>query len=124
MSHPFSRMILALGAVAAALGLLGCQKPEGRTPSDTASQTMERAKEVTKNVDNKATDATLSAEVSVALAKDPGLSALKIDVDTSDGRVVLRGNAPDAQARDRATQLAQNVKGVVSVDNQLIVAKG
>jgi hyperosmotically inducible periplasmic protein len=35
--------------------------------------------------------------------------------------VALKGTAPTTAARDQATTLAQNVKGVVSVDNQLTV---
>ncbi|MET0517392.1 MAG: BON domain-containing protein, partial [Burkholderiaceae bacterium] len=56
------------------------------------------------------------------LAKDSELSALSINVDTRDGRVALKGKAPTLAARDRATQLASAVKGVVSVDNQLVIA--
>jgi osmotically-inducible protein OsmY len=68
---------------------------------------------------DKVEDATITASVNAELAKDPSLSALRIDVDTMAGRVMLKGTAPDATARDRATQLAMNVKGVVAVDNQL-----
>jgi osmotically-inducible protein OsmY len=70
-------------------------------------------------VGDKIEDATITASVNAELAKDPSLSALRIDVDTMAGRVMLKGTAPDATARDRATQLAMNVKGVVAVDNQL-----
>ena len=129
MSHKPSRMIPALSAVVAALALLGCQKTdETRTSGDKMMQAAEQAKEATKKAADvaasKMSDAAITAEVTAALAKDPGLSALKIDVDTANGRVALRGKAPDPAARDRATQLAQNVKGVVSVDNQLTVEKG
>ncbi|HEV8315499.1 MAG TPA: BON domain-containing protein [Burkholderiaceae bacterium] len=128
MSHKPSLMIPALSAVVAALALLGCQKTnETQTTGEKVGQTMERAKEATKGAADtaasKMSDATITAEVNTALAKDPDLSALKIDVDTANGRVVLHGKAPSPAARDRATQLAQNVKGVVSVDNQLVVSK-
>ena len=69
----------------------------------------------------KAKDAVITTAVNAELAKDSSLSATKIDVDTAAGRVALRGTAPSASARDRATQLASNVKGVRSVDNQLTV---
>lgn len=68
---------------------------------------------------NKAKDAVITTSVNAELARDASLSALKIDVDTVAGRVSLRGTAPDAPARERATLLAQRVDGVVSVDNQL-----
>lgn len=66
-------------------------------------------------------DASITASVNAELAKDPSLSALRINVDTDHGRVMLRGSAPDSDSRERATRLAQAVKGVVSVDNRLEV---
>lgn len=72
---------------------------------------------------SKVTDAVITTTVNAELVKDPALSALKIDVDTSAGRVALKGSAPSAAAKDRATQLASAVKGVVSVDNQLRVGQ-
>ena len=49
------------------------------------------------------------------------LSAMKIDVHTSHGRVALTGPAPDGAAKARAALLASAVEGVSSVDNRLIV---
>ncbi|HEX6705984.1 MAG TPA: BON domain-containing protein [Albitalea sp.] len=74
---------------------------------------------------NKVADALITTSINAELAKDPKLSSLHINVDTEGGRVALRGTAPDQAAKERATQLATAVKGVVSVDNQLTVeAKG
>lgn len=67
-------------------------------------------------------DATITAQVSAGLAKDPDLSALKIDVDTRAGAVTLTGPAPNASARERAETIAKEVKGVVSVTNNLKLA--
>lgn len=66
-------------------------------------------------------DAAITAKVNAALAADDQLSALKIDVDTSNGRVQLSGTAPSTEARNRATTLASAVDGVVQVDNRLTV---
>lgn len=84
------------------------------------------AKSVAGKAGDKVADAVITTTVNAELAKDASLSALKINVDTADGRVALHGTAPSEAARERATQLASNVKGVVSVDNQLTVepAKG
>lgn len=79
--------------------------------------------EVARDAGNAASDAAITASVNAELAKDPALSALQIDVDTSGGRVALKGTAPDQAARDRAAQLAQRVDGVTAVDNQLTVSK-
>jgi hyperosmotically inducible protein len=64
-------------------------------------------------------DAQIVTKVKTALAADSDLSALKIDVDSKNGVVTLNGSAPDATAKDRATEIAKNVKDVKSVDNQL-----
>ncbi|MFM2345529.1 MAG: hypothetical protein RL654_282 [Pseudomonadota bacterium] len=69
-------------------------------------------------------DAGITVAVHAALAGDPGLSVLKIAVDTDQGRVALSGSAPDEASRRRATELARAVKGVVAVDNRLVLAKG
>lgn len=66
-------------------------------------------------------DMAITASVSAALAKDADLSAIKINVDTKNGRVTLSGPAPTADARDKASNIAKGVKGVSSVDNQLMV---
>ena len=72
-------------------------------------------------VADKVADASITTRVNAELAKDSTLSALRINVDTVNGRVLLRGSAPSSLARDRATTLAQQVKGVNAVDNQLDV---
>jgi osmotically-inducible protein OsmY len=72
----------------------------------------------------KIDDATITASINAELAKDPALRALKIDVDTEEGHVRLRGAAPDREARNRATSLAAAVKGVVGIDNQLKIRNG
>lgn len=72
-------------------------------------------------VATKVGDASITASVNAALAADPALSAMKIDVDTRDGVVSLDGPAPNAAARERATVLAAAPEGVVGVDNRLRV---
>ena len=67
-------------------------------------------------------DAAITAKVNASLAQDPDLSALKINVDTVDGKVTLNGPAPTTVARDRAETLAKNVEGVTAVNNQLVVS--
>lgn len=88
---------------------------------DTAQDMKAAGSNAMDKVGNAVEDAAITASVNAELAKDPKLSALKINVDTAQGRVALKGTAPDATSRDRATQLAAGVKGVMSVDNQLTV---
>jgi osmotically-inducible protein OsmY len=132
-----NRTPLTLAAVAlATLLAAGCNRNETRTAGERADATVAAAERKTENaaeragnateraaetVGDKVGDAAITASINAELAKDPDLSALRINVDTANGRVVLRGQAPSARARERAATLAQGVKGVTGVDNQLEV---
>lgn len=147
MNRTRSPLVLTLTAAVAALALSACNRVEdGRTAGqkvDSAVAKVEEkaaeakaevkaatdsAKETTaaagETMADKAKDASITASVNAELAKDKDLSALRINVDTVGGKVALRGTAPDAASRERATQLASRVDGVKSVDNQLTVSKG
>ncbi len=89
---------------------------------EVGSDMSQATKSAAADVGDKVSDAVITTSVNAELAKDTALSALKINVDTSNGKVVLRGTAPDSSAKGRATKLAQAVKGVTSVDNQLTIA--
>jgi hyperosmotically inducible periplasmic protein len=67
----------------------------------------------------KAKDAAITAQIKTQLARDERLSAMSINVDTTGGQVLLKGTAPDAASRERATGLAKGVDGVSSVNNEL-----
>lgn len=139
-----NRTALFAGTVITALALLGCGKSEeGQTLGQQADATIAQAEQSVRELGQEARqgmeragqaigeqveragnvigDAAISAQVSAALAKDPQLSALAIDVDTTAGRVTLTGVAPSPEARERATTLAAGVQGVQSVDNLLQV---
>jgi len=87
----------------------------------SAAKLEDQASAMATEAKNAMSDATITAQVNASLAKDPGLSVMKIDVDTTQHKVTLSGTVPDAAASSRATQLAQAVEGVTSVDNQLVV---
>lgn len=128
-----SSNLLAIAAAATAvLALSACDKRDDQTLGQTVDKGMASAKaemndanaaakEAASNVGAAAKDATITTKINAALVADDQLKALKIDVDTKDGKVVLTGAAPDAGSRDRATSLARAVDGVVDVDNRLTV---
>ena len=93
-------------------------KAAAEMKKDTAAARESTGKAVDA-VGSKVKDAAITTGINAELARDATLSALKIDVDTNGGKVAMHGTAPDAAARERATQLAKKVDGVVSVDNQL-----
>ena len=125
--HRFAAVPTLLIALAAATALAACDQPPGE---QTAGQKVDRAvtqaerkvEDTAAAVANKAKDAVITTSVNTELAKDPQLSALRIDVDTVDGRVALRGTAPDDASRERATALAARVDGVKSVNNELKIS--
>lgn len=144
---PIQKSLIATSAVAVLLALGACgQKQDDTTVGQKMDSAVTKTEQVASEVKTDATnaaqdakvaitnagekmaekldDATITAEVNAGLAKDATLSALKINVDTRDGRVTLKGPAPSADARARATEIAKGVKGVSAVDNQLTVNAG
>lgn len=68
-------------------------------------------------------DATITAKVKAALAKDPGASALAISVETTKGTVQLSGSVDGADEKMKAESIARGVDGVKEVENKLVVGK-
>lgn len=66
-------------------------------------------------------DATVTTKVKSALMADPDISGLKINVDTMQGRVRLKGEVKSMALRKKAESIARGVDGVKSVDNQLVI---
>ncbi|MGH8603740.1 MAG: BON domain-containing protein [Gammaproteobacteria bacterium] len=64
-------------------------------------------------------DAMITAKVKAALAKDPGASALAIEVETTKGMVQLSGSVDSADEKMKAESIARGVDGVKGVENGL-----
>lgn len=103
-----------LAVVAAATFLAGCAGMAGGDRSGAQGTSQRTAGEV---VD----DATITAQLKAKLAADPDLSALKINVDTMQGAVRMKGEVKTLVLRRKAESLAKEIKGVKSVDNQLVI---
>lgn len=68
-------------------------------------------------------DATITAAVKSKLLWSRYTEGLKTTVETKSGRVSLTGTADSAAAKDLAGRLAVNTRGVVSVNNALVVSQ-
>ena len=68
-----------------------------------------------------ADDAMITAKVKAALIEDKEVQAVKIDVKTTQGVVVMSGTVPNAAVGKRALQLASSVQGVRDVKSELKV---
>ena len=81
------------------------------------------AKEAAQQVGDTATDASITAAIKMRMADDPVVSAMKINVDTTDGKVTLNGTVQNAAENEQAVGLARSVDGVKSVDSKLVVRR-
>ena len=93
----------------------------GNAMKDATANAEASGKGMVEKAGEKADDAVITARLLASLAKDPDLSAIKIDVDTKGGAVTLTGTAPTEAAKEKATTIAKGLKGVSSVDNKLVV---
>ena len=81
---------------------------------DTPTRT-EKAKEAIS-------DATITAKIKTEFAKDKGVSALNINVDTDNkGVVTLKGTAKSKEEAAKAESIAKGVSGVTAVKNEITV---
>ena len=138
-------LTVATLAVSFAIVLTGCDKSDNLTVGEKVDAGLAKTEQAAKTaaaktrevvtdpklrddfkdagavISAKVNDATITASIAAGLAKDPDLSAIKIDVTTTGGAVSLKGPAPNADAKTRAGDIAKAVQGVTSVDNQLQV---
>jgi hypothetical protein len=69
-------------------------------------------------------DATLQTKIDRAFADDPAVSTAVIDATVVNGRVRLSGTVNSDAVKQRAERLAYAVKGVLGVDNKIVVSTG
>lgn len=135
-SHALSMLRRACGVAAAgvlALGLAACdRKPPAwdidkgfesasggaaRAPADAPPPRIDPAS-------NAANDDALAARVRAAIAAEPGLRSLAVNVNAADGIVTLFGTADTPTRSHQAAMAALNVDGVRSVKNEMVIVNG
>ena len=67
-------------------------------------------------------DAGVTAKVKAALLAESGVDGTKINVDTFNGRVTLKGEVPNQGQIEKAMQVTKGIEGVKEVDNRLSVS--
>ena len=70
---------------------------------------------------DKIDDASITSQLKYALLTHKATSALKTKVTTNDGVVMITGEAKSDAEKSLVTKLAQDVRGVKSVSNEMIV---
>lgn len=81
--------------------LLACHTPAGRSAGEVID------------------DSTITTKVKAKLFADDQLSGFAISVKTFEGEVTLTGAVKSAEQKEKATDIAQSVSGVTSVNNLL-----
>ena len=97
-------------ALMVAVSLGGCANMGGSGPTRSVGQAVD--------------DATIGTKLKAAFAGDPELSAMKINVDSTQGAVRLRGEVKSMAEWRKAGDTARKIDGVKSVDNQLVITGG
>jgi len=72
-------------------------------------------------IGDKIDDSSITAQVKYELFSHRATSALKTKVNTTEGRVVISGDAANDAEKDLVTKFAKSVRGVDSVDNNMTV---
>ncbi len=83
--------------------------------------TLAKVEEKQETMGDKIDDASVTAQVRMALLSHHSTSAFKTGVETNDGVVTLTGKATSAAAKDMATQVANNVNGGTKVINNMVI---
>jgi osmotically-inducible protein OsmY len=66
-------------------------------------------------------DGRISDQVRMRLATDPDVKGGALDVSVQNGVVTIRGKVDTEKGKKKAEKLAKKVKGVKSVENDLVV---
>jgi hypothetical protein len=66
-------------------------------------------------------DAAIQAQIEKAISSDPGLAQLDVSTVVENGRVLIAGSVRSAELKQRVERVVKSVKGVLAVDNQLVV---
>lgn len=130
--HQLSFIFLSL---ALAFGFTGCQQQQegpaekaGKQIDQAAQQAGEKMGEAKEALSKKTEqagaymdDASITAKVKADILADPLLKVSQITVTTTNGVVRLSGVVDSPQSIERSKEIGRAVKGVKSVESELIV---
>lgn len=91
------------------------QQPATVTPPPSAPVTASKA---------GADDATIQSEIDKRMSEDAALSTVGVTATVQSGKVTLIGTVDSQAIKDRIERMVKALKGVKTVDNQVIVSAG
>lgn len=104
MKTSIQNILMAMGLIVSLSGLAGCA---GTSSSTSTGQYID--------------DAAITAKVKTELLKTEKVGGWNVNVETFKGKVQLSGFVSSPEEKKKAEELAKNVAGVKSVENDLIV---
>ncbi len=124
-----SRCLLVAVAV---LGLAGCDRDTKQAVDEAGTEVKREAREagaqakqalrgVGETTGQVLEDTAITAKVKAALHAEKDVKSRDIDVETFQGKVVIKGAVPDRAQAERAAKVAGAVDGVKAVENRLTV---
>jgi hyperosmotically inducible periplasmic protein len=120
--HTIPKTLMAAGLIAAFAAPFA--QADARAQGTDAQGNGPTAQADNQTVPGKVDDAWITTKVKSELGTTKGVDATDINVNTTDGRVTLRGNVANATERMNAEQVARSVKGVKSVDTSGLMVGG
>jgi len=130
-SRPYDPMNSTLAPVQTVpSGSLAMQQPSPK-PSPTISPSPQQnlaggivpSPEPTVETATVSDDAGIQSQIERTLASDPVLSKLDVSTLVEGGKVTIVGSVRSADLKQRVEKTLRSVKGVISVDNQLVVTE-
>ncbi|OJA04106.1 BON domain-containing protein [Halomonas sp. QHL1] len=113
MAQRLSPRALIAAVLCAALFITGCANNSASNQSNYAQ----------RSDDVEAIDTTIEREVDAALKRADGrLGDARIRAHSYNGVVLLVGQVPSEELRDKAGEVASNLRGVTDVHNELTIA--
>jgi len=105
----------------AALAVPSPSSPSMPTPKPTQAAAQETPQPVGATAPSPPDDAAIQAQIEKALNSDSALTQADVSTIVEGGRVTVVGSVRSAELKQRVERTIRAIKGVASVDNQLVV---
>ena len=89
--------------------------------ADTMNKAEDKVTDTTHEVKDAVSDSWLTSKTKIALFSDSRVKGREVSVETTNGKVFLRGKVDSQEAKTAAGDVAKNIEGVKSVKNDLQV---
>jgi hyperosmotically inducible protein len=111
-----------LKAIVVAISTIGFTGLMAAAPTSASAQVKEKTEHAAKKTGEVITDSAITTEVKTKLLAAKGVPGSKIEVDTTNGTVTLKGVVPTRAARAKAVRITRTSKGVKHVVDHLTIA--